>query len=208
MAAQAQCRLVDLLGQESNWTPLTFNGIAPNRFAVDGDGIVIHSDSSASMLYFDASAIEFDTLSWTWSSDGALPPTDLRQVGQDDRRIAVSVAFAYEDPSESIFKKGMRSMLEAIYGANLPGRVISYTWASGTAAGTEFDNPYSGADAKTRVIRGDGDTGPETVTVEPKADYRRLFGTAPPPISFIAVFSDTDGTGASLTSRVSDLCLR
>tara|TARA_R110002167_G_scaffold81721_6_gene223518 strand:+ start:365 stop:1024 length:660 start_codon:yes stop_codon:yes gene_type:complete len=206
--AGAKCPLGDALHRAEAWMPLTFNGIEPNRFTVDGDGIVVNSKMSASMLYADVSTVDFDTLSWTWTSDGALPPMDLREKGGDDRRLAVSVAFEYENPSESIFRKAIRQMLETIYGANLPGRVISYTWASENAVGTVFDNPYSGADAKTSVIRSGSDTAASMVTVMPKADYRRLFGEDPPPISFIAVFADTDGTGASVTSRLSDLCLR
>lgn len=208
VSARAQCKDIAPLHLPQAWKELTFDGIAGNQFSVDAEGIRIVSENSASMLYADIAGAMFETLSWTWSSDGDMPASDLRKKGGDDRRIAVSVAFDYRDPNESIFKKAMRGMLEAIYGAGLPGRVISYTWASGNDAGEVFDNPYSGADGKTLVLRGAGDTGQLMETVKPGDDYVRLFGETPPPVSFVAVFSDTDDTGTRLVSRVSNLCLR
>lgn len=206
--AKTECTATARLQQPEAWKELTFDGIAGNDFAVEADGIRIVSDTSASMLYAEVGGARLDALSWTWSSKGELPATELRRKGGDDRRLAVSVAFDYRDPNESIFKKAMRGMLEAIYGAGLPGRVISYTWASGHAAGEVFDNPYSGADAKTLVLRSDEAAGPLRETVRPRDDYLRLFGEPPPPVSFIAVFSDTDNTGVRTVSRVSDFCLR
>lgn len=206
--ARAECLAIDTLGKPEAWKELTFDGIAENEFTVEAEGIRVVSETSASMLYADVGGVSFESLSWTWSSKGALPATDLRIKGGDDRRLAVSVAFDYRDPNESIFKKAMRGMLEAIYGAGLPGRVISYTWASGNTAGEVFDNPYSGPDAKIFVLRNEKAGGPVTETVTPRDDYLRLFGGPVPPVSFIAVFSDTDDTGVRLVSRVSGLCPR
>ena len=33
------------------------------------------------MLYADVSKFDFDTVSWTWDSEGELPPSNLREVG-------------------------------------------------------------------------------------------------------------------------------
>lgn len=208
-AAQTACRHVDFLANPDNWKRLEFKGIAPNRFSVQDAGIRIASKASASMLYLDLTGLGFHSVSWTWRSQGAMPASKLDETGPDDRRLSVSVGFDHEDNTRSFFERSMRSLLETVYGASLPGRVIAYTWSSGGhRVGEAFDNPYTGADAKTIILRnGPDDEAPNAVTVMPADDYRRLYGEAAPTMTYLGIFADTDGTDSEIASEIRDLCL-
>ena len=117
------------------------------------------------------------SLDWSWRVIEAPPAADLRAKETDDSPIRVYVVFG---------KPGL---------FNRAGRIIFYTF--GNAEPGDFSQPSHASD-KMHVIRVDGADARRAWrdhTVDPFADYRRIWHRNPPPITAIGVMQDTDQTG-------------
>ena len=125
------------------------------------------------------------TLHWSWRVLQAPLKADLRQKQTDDSPIRVYVVFG---------KPG------GLFGGS--GRIIFYSF--GNTEPGEYARA-SHVSNKLHVIRVDGasERGSwQDHTVEPFADFRRIWGKEPPPITAIGVMQDTDDTGAMAVAEL------
>ena len=56
--------------------------------------------------------------------------SDLARKGKDDRPLAVYITFPFDYQNASMGERALRPLLEFRYGSEVPGRVLSYVWAS------------------------------------------------------------------------------
>ncbi|MCP1335945.1 DUF3047 domain-containing protein [Futiania mangrovi] len=197
----------------AGWETLTFDGKRPNRFAGTPEGTLeVAGDGTVSFLFApvpaDAGA-NAQVLRWSWRAEAAAPPTDLAAKGGDDRTLALYVAFAW-DPGAATFGEMLRRpLVEMLQGPDAPGRILAYTWGGTQPRGARFESPYAAGSSEVVVLRtASAETGRwHSEEVAPQADYVRAFGGSAPPVTQIAVVSDSDDTGSEVRAAVKDVCL-
>ncbi len=137
-------------------------------------------------------------LHWRWRVDRDLPARDPRAKTGDDYAARVYVAFRFEPERASRFERVKRGALELLYGAELPGSALNYVWSASEPAGSSWPSPY--VEQSRMISLGAAPAGEfRDARVDLVADYRRLFGSEPPPVEFVAVMSDADdGCGEAL----------
>lgn len=191
------------------WRLLTFEP-PPAQFRQVGEGVIeVEAKGNVAVLYRGIGQAEAakPVLFWRWRVDRAdIEPVDLGQKERADRPIALHVGFE-QDSSTGGF---MRALAARMMGAPPPGRVITYTWGGTQAAGEVLVSPYLGDEGRIVILRSGtaplGDWVAESVDL--RADFRRFFGYAPPPVAYIAVSADADDQPGHTLARIADIRFR
>ena len=198
-------------GLPPGWTALTFRRIARHTEyrTVDDDGKTVvraDADASASGLIFrlSADARSRGMLHWRWKVSGTVPSSDPTRKSGDDYAARVYVTFEHPAGQVGMLERAARAM----YGGDLPHSGLNYIWATAGPVGRIVPNAYTER-LRMLVVESGQDKVGRWVDEERDvyADYRRAFGSEPPPISGIAVMTDTDDTGGRATAFYGDVSL-
>lgn len=194
--------------ERQGWRHWTFRGFTPTRYEAAGSFMLaIRSRRSSSVLYRPLANPQpgAATLTWRWRVDRPVPPSDIGKKPGDDRSIGLYIAFA-EGSDGPIARLGdalglpPRALLDS-------GRVLIYVWGGSEPEGRSFPSPH--APDKTRILVRRTATAPNRVWLEERADldadFRKAFGTAPPPIAAIAIASDSDDTNSESEGFIADI---
>jgi len=194
------------------WAPLAFRNVPRHTTyrTVTEDGTVVvraDADSAASGLVFKltADAKSRPVLRWRWKVADVVARSDPSRKSGDDYAARIYVTFE-RPPGETPF---LERAARAIYGRDLPHSGINYIWATTGTVDSVLSNAYTD---RLRMIVVESGTSKAGRWVEEErdvyADYRKAFGTDPPPISGIAIMTDTDNTGSRATAWYGDVSLR
>jgi len=192
------------------WRDMLFGSRPPNRFIGHEDGrIEVLSERSASLLYLPlrVDPAQSPCLNWRWRVDRSMAATDLARRGEDDRPLAIYVAFPYQAREASLSERVKRLLVEQIEGPDAPGRVLVYVWGGLGLRGDTVMSPHLGSAAVMRILRpGDSPLGEwRSEQVDVVDDYRRAFGQAPPFTMHVAIGADSDDTGSASAGMVQGL---
>ena len=116
------------------------------------------------------------------------------------------ITFAYDANKLSLYEKVKYNAYRLIYGENPPLAAISYLWSTQSPQGTLVPNAYT-----DRVMMFVVQSGPDRLNewVEQERnvyqDYLRAYGEPPPPISGVAIMTDTDNTGEQAVAYYGDI---
>lgn len=208
------------------WQPLHFPKIAAHtEYAVlntDGaSALRATSRCAASALTHDLAPLHrdaksnaptnlldrFPILEWRWRVPGPLDLAHEKTKREDDFAARVYVMFEFDAARASWIEKARHSLGQKIYGAQVPGNAINYVWTSRVPAGETWTSPYT-ENAKL-VSLGFGTLKEwKQERVDVAADYRKLFGAAPPPVLAIAVMSDSDNSCRTTEAWFAEISLR
>lgn len=197
-------------GLPEGWKPLHFGRRSPTQYTVveDGAAMAVKAESrrAASGLYREVSVnlAAHPVLAWRWKIDHIIPAGDESRRDGDDYAARVYVMFGSSD--RSAFRRGADRLFDALRGPRLPQHAITYVWANHLAQGRSIDSPYTRRVKMVAVESGPALAGawrPARVYVGD--DYRRLFGTPPPPLQAVAIMTDTDNTGSTAVAYYADL---
>jgi hypothetical protein len=201
---------IDARLRAEGWQEITFDRKTPNRFRTDSSGtLLVESDRSVSLIQMpidvDLDATPF--LSWRWRVEQQAPPSDLGVKGEDDRSLALYVAFPFVPEEASIMERMKRAVVEAVAGKDAPGRVLMYVWGGDGTRGDQIESPHMGGSGIITILR--------PATMEPAIwfdeainiaeDYRRIFGSEPPDPISLAIGADTDDTMSRVRGAVTDI---
>lgn len=196
--------------QADGWGEVTFSRKVPNQFVRrDGGGIEVSSQDGVSLLKMPVMAnIALEpTLSWRWRVMTPAPATDLSIKGDDDRSLAVYVAFPFVPAEATVFERIQRKIVEATLGKDVPGRLLVYVWGGLGERGDQVPSPHMGKAAMMKILR--PGKSPTHQWFEEKVDlaedYRRAFSSDPPDPIYIAISADTDDTNSKAKGVVIDL---
>jgi hypothetical protein len=199
-----------------DWQPLTFPRVERHTryqlVADEGTTVVrAEADASASGLIrrLEVDPARHPILAWRWKIAGVVANADATRKSGDDYAVRVYVAFKYDPARVSWFDRAKYALIKLIYGEYPPHAGINYVWDNRLAPGTILPNAYTDRVRMIVVRSGDGEAGrwmAETRNV--LEDYRRAFGEAPPPVSGIAIMTDTDDTGGKAVAWYGDIDLR
>jgi len=179
-------------GLSKAWKPKAFVGTTAYNVVAEGNGHVLQATSiqSASGLIFEQ---EFDphdwpVLSWRWKIAHTLAKGDARFKSGDDYAARVYVIFPHW------FFLNTKS--------------LNYIWANRLPVGELVPNPFTGKAMMLAVESGPAKVGEWLVERRNIADdYRRAFGGSLPSRAVIAIMSDSDNTGGSVTAWYDDIRL-
>jgi len=196
--------------EANGWKEMTFDGKAKNRFNLSEDQVLtVTSDDSVSVLRKPMTIDMASTpiLTWRWCVTQGAPATDLTVKGEDDRSLALFVAFPFVPEQATFFEKIERRIVEREAGADAPGRVLMYVWGGQGERGDVQKSPFLGEGGRMIILRPAkteaGQWFKERIDIA--EDYRRIFGNEAPPAMSIAVSSDTDDTESQVRGLIANL---
>lgn len=195
------------------WEPLTFDKIDRHtRYDLVRDSgttvLRASTDRAASGLIrrIRIDPKKFPVIQWRWKITNVFAHGDVTRKSGDDYPARIYITFAYDPDHASLWEKARFGAIKAIYGEYPPKAAINYIWASHAPLGTRMPNPFT-----DRVMMIAVESGPErknTWVAETRnvyQDYRQAFGEEPPPISGVAVMTDSDNTGEAAVGYYGDI---
>lgn len=199
------------------WSPLVFRNISRHTtYTLEPDpesGTVVHARAKASasglIRRVDIDAAATPLLHWRWKVAAPVPDGDVTRRDRDDYAARIYVTFRYSPERLSLLERARFAAARALYGEYPPHAGLNYIWDARSPVGTTVPNPYTDRVRMIVVESGEARVGGwldyERDIV---ADYRRAFNEDPPPISGIALMTDTDNTGATAQAWYGDIELR
>ena len=197
------------------WAPLGLQNVRNRtRYAlVNDDGKTVlraESNAAASGLSrkLHADPAEYPLLRWRWKVSNTLKGGDVYKKEGDDYPARIYVMFDYPIEKLPFDERRKLRMARALHDPDLPAATLCYVWDSKAPPGTITPSTYT--DRVRMVVV---ESGPARVKrwvdVERDVyrDFRAAFGEAPPAISAIAVATDTDNTGETVTAWYGDISL-
>jgi len=199
------------------WGPLTFPQVRKQtQYTLvrdDEAGIVVraeaHAAASGLIRKFDLPAHGRPVLAWRWKVDNLIAKGDVTRKEGDDYPARLYVAFRYSPERLDLGERIKYAAARFLYGEYPPHAGLNYIWETKAPEGTLVTNPFV-ARVKMIVV----ESGParlrQWISYERDivADYRRAFGEDPPPISGVALMTDSDNTGESAVAYYGDITLR
>jgi len=178
----------------------------------DDATVVLRAVADASMasvmhpLKLDPKAAPF--LTWRWKIGNILRNSDISSKAGDDFPARVYVLFDYDTSKLSILQRAKIYFARSRYGEDVPAAALCYVWDGKAPVGTSVWSPYT--DRVRVIVVESGSANLNRWREEQRdvvADFRAAFGEDPPAISGVAVASDTDNTGESVTTLFGDIRL-
>jgi hypothetical protein len=203
-------------GPPVDWKPLTFKKIERHTryrlVPLDGDVVVeAVSTAGASGLTREIriDPHEFPIVEWRWRVSNLLTKGDPTRKDGDDYPARLYITFAYDPGRLGFPDKAKYATAKLLYGTYPPHAGINYIWEGRVPKDTILPNAYTDRVRMVVVESGPGRL-QQWVRVERNIveDYRRAFGEEPPMISGVAIMTDTDNTGESVTAHYGDIRFR
>jgi hypothetical protein len=174
------------------WEVKEFEGLTRYRL-VEEEGrrvLLAEADGSASGLVkkIDFDPAEYRYLRWRWKIEGPVTQGDERTKAGDDYAARVYVIF----PGRFFWQT----------------RALNYIWANRLPAEGFVPNAFT-ANAMLLAVRSGADQAGQWLeeSRDLVADYRRVFGSAPPKAGAVAIMTDTDNTGGRARAWYGDISL-
>jgi hypothetical protein len=172
-------------GIKPDWQTKSFRGTTEYTWVKEDNRTFVRANSraSASGLYY---RIEFDPqqypyLTWQWKVNNIIASGDATRKSGDDYSARIYVVF----PSFFFWNT----------------KAINYIWANKLPKEQAVPNPYTSNSIMISVESGRSETGQWiTETRNIHEDYKRFFGKEPPKAGAIAIMTDTDNTGETVSS--------
>ena len=204
-------------GEVTGWEPLTFEKIKSHtryRLVAEHPGTTIlradsHASASGLVKKVTLSPDSAPWLTWRWKISNILEKGNVKEKSGDDYAARIYITFAENPDDLSFFERAKIAAIKLFYGQAPPSAALAYVWGNQSAVGSIHPNPYT-----SRVQMIVVESGPAHVNQWRSArrniveDFRLAFGTDPPPITAIAVMTDTDNTRESATAWYGDISLK
>ncbi|MGY6695718.1 MAG: DUF3047 domain-containing protein [Roseinatronobacter sp.] len=189
---------------DSAWDHLTFRRLAPNRFELRPSRLTVISDGASSILYRILPAQQRDATRarWDWEVESSVPPSDLSQIGNDDRNLGM---FFVSMPSAQAANVREGSSISALL-RNRAVKVLMYTWGGNQAPGTVVPSPHA-PDRLRNLITRRPETGRFSESVDLAQDFPRVFNQPLETLVAVAVSSNSENTPGLVRAHISNLTL-
>ena len=199
----------------SPWRSVTLpKAKRPTQYTLVADEgrVVLRAEANASMsslvhpLKVDSKNFPF--INWRWKISNLLSKAEISTKAGDDFPARVYVLFDYDVSKLSLPQRIKIFLARKFYGTEVPAAALCYVWDGKALLGTSAWSPYTDRVRVIVVESGAANVGRwREVERDLVADFRDAFGEEPPAISGVAVASDTDNTGESVTAMFGDVRL-
>lgn len=163
----------------------------------------VKADSSVSILRrrFEPTLLEPGRLAFSWKADALPLNADLAAADASDSPVGVLLAFEGDRTRWSPRMHRLSEMSRLLTGEELPYATLIYVWGNKEVPGTVVVNPRTDRIRKMVLDSGTNELGTWRDHVrDVQADFRQAFGEEPGPLRVVALMTDTDNTGSSLTA--------
>lgn len=195
------------------WEPLTFKKI--ERYTIyrliDDDGTTVveavsEGGASGMTRKVSVSLQEHPYLSWRWKVAGVLRHGDVRRKEGDDYPARIYVTFEYDGSRLSLLEKAKYEAIRLLYGQYPPLGAINYIWGSSAEVGSMVPNPYTDQ-VMMFVLESGAEYAQDWISESRNVyeDYKQAFNVEPPPVSGVAIMTDTDDTQESARAYYGDI---
>lgn len=151
---------------------------------------------------------DYPVIHWSWKVSNVYEKGDVKTKSGDDYPARIYITFAYEPEEASFLEAAKFNFVKMIYGEYPPASAINYIWANKARKGTITPNPFTNKTMMIVVESGPDKTGQWlSYSRNVVEDYKLAFGESPPPISGVAIMTDSDNTGESATGWYGDIIL-
>ena len=159
----------------------------------------------------DADPAATPVLSWRWKVDRVVRGADLARKQGDDYAARVYVTFDVPLAELPFAARARIVIARVLFGSELPSAALCYVWDNSHTIGTSAWNPYSDRVRMVVLRNGAAHVGEWVAEARDVADdFRAAFGGgrgAPPRMTGVAVSTDTDQTGETVTAWFGDFRL-
>ncbi len=189
---------------DTGWEHLTFRRLAPNRFELRNSSLHVVADGSSSILYriLPAAFRASTRASWDWQVENSVPPSDLSQIGNDDRNLGMFFVSMSAQAAQNLRPdSNLRRLM-----TNRSARVLMYTWGGDGRIGVVVPSPHA-PDRLRNLVTRPAQTGRFSESVDLNRDFIRVFGAPLEQLVAVAVSSNSENTPARVVARISDLRL-
>lgn len=198
------------------WEPFTFDNIDTHTSyqLVRLDGAVVvkavtNQSASGLIRKMRIDLNQYPVIEWRWRIENIYETGNAKKKSGDDYPARIYIAFQYDPDEAGFFEKVKFEAIKAIHGEYPPAASINYIWGSQTPVGETVPNPYTERVQMIVVDSGKEKTGTWVKhTRNVYEDYTAAFGQAPPPVSGIAIMSDSDNTKESATAYYGDIIFK
>lgn len=146
-------------------------------------------------------------MEWQWKVEDIVHKGKAGVKGRHDFPARIYISFDYD--GLSLFNRLKLTALRALGFEAVPRRSLSYAWSNRVPRDTVVRSPY--VEWLRQIAVRSGSTHVGTWVTERRnvrADYRRVFGEDPPPVTGIALMTNTEHTGEPVTSYYGDIVFR
>ncbi len=187
---------------DSDWEHLTFRRLTANRFALTPSRLSVTSDAASSILYriLPEGMRTASQAAWSWQVESSVPPSDLSQLGNDDRNLGM---FFVNMSASAAARVGPKASIRRLM-TNRSAHVLMYTWGGSQPVGSVVPSPHA-PDRLRNLITRPAQTGSFSESVDLAQDFPRVFGVAFERLVAVAVSSNSENTPARVVAHVSDL---
>lgn len=190
------------------WHLLGFSDVPETEFILTQEGIQISADASNALIYRELNEQEAvgKFLHWSWRVDSQPKSKSLRKVDDDDRALAVYVAFEIDQSNLSLWGR-IRSSVVALFSGLPKGQILTYVWGQDDPTGEWFPNPYIRRIGRMNVLRNASSPLTEwhAEKIDLVADFTEAFGYQPIRPVYIAISADTEDSGETSLSWIRNI---
>ncbi|HTE14457.1 MAG TPA: DUF3047 domain-containing protein [Burkholderiales bacterium] len=213
LAAGAFSALKAGMALPENWKPLGVSSATRRtRYTlVDDSGVTVvraeaYASASGLSRNINLNPTEYPNLKWRWKIANVLKSSDIRSKKGDDYPARVYVMFDYPLAKLSFTERTKLRLARALHDPNLPAATLCYVWDGKAPAGTIVASSYTNL-VRIIVVESGASRVNQWLTVERDvaADFKAAFGDDAPPVSAVAIATDTDGTGESALAFYGDI---
>jgi len=158
------------------------------------------SDKAASSLIrpLSVNLEQHPILNWRWQATNLPAGANDNSKKGDDHSARLYVIFNHPETGLLNWLKNTSGLTET--------HALNYIWANQAAINTQLANPYSDRSIMIPVNSGPAQLGQwQSISRNVYADYQHAFGHKPPPVTAIAIMTDSDNTAAKLTTFYGDI---
>lgn len=197
----------------AGWAPVELPNIkVRTRYTLVDDGgvTVLRADSAAGAAGLSrplrVNPAEFPWLRWRWKINNLIEQADLRTRQGDDFPARLYVMFDYPLDKLSFAERNRLRLARALFDPHLPTATLCYVWDGKAPVETLAPSAYTDR-VKLVVVESGTARLKQWVDMERNIadDFRAAFGEDAPPVTGIAIATDTDNTGAFATAFFGDI---
>lgn len=176
----------------------------------DNGATVIRAESKATASGLSrrikVNPADYPVLRWRWKAANILKASDLRTKEGDDYPARVYVMFDYPLEKLPFGERVKIRLARALYDPDLPAATLCYVWDGKAPAGTIAPSAYTNL-MRMIVVESGASRVNQWLNVERDvaADFQAAFGEPAPPITALAIATDTDNTGESAVAFYGDI---
>lgn len=198
------------------WEPLHFRNIKKyTQYTLVKDSgqtvvkAVCRGSSSGLIRHVRIDPEKYPIIQWRWKISNVFKKGDVTKKSCDDYPARLYITFEFDPGKATMMERAKYKVLKFIFGKTPPVDAINYIWASNAPYGTAVPSPYTRQSMMIVVQSGKMEL--NRWVIEKRdiyADYMAVFGEKPPMISGIAIMSDGNDTGGSVTAHYGDIVIR